>query len=136
MPHFVLIARDRPESFAHLSPAEMEGILQRYMAWGEALVEAGHWESGQKLAEGVGCVMGPGGSVTDGPYAESKEVVGGFWILEARDLDQARELAADCPHLEFGTLEIRAVDTMGEEEGETAPVSAANPEAVAGDAGR
>ena len=49
-------------------------------------------------------------SVTDGPFVEVKEVVGGLWIVVADDLDGAQALMHDCPHLEFGSLEIREIE--------------------------
>jgi hypothetical protein len=45
--------------------------------------------------------------VTDGPFAEAKEVMGGVFILEAADYNQAVELAKTCPHMDFGTIEVR-----------------------------
>jgi hypothetical protein len=48
--------------------------------------------------------------VTDGPYVETREVLGGFFHLVAESFDQAVELARDCPHLEYGTIEIREVE--------------------------
>ena len=47
--------------------------------------------------------------VTDGPYAEAREVIGGLFILEAASYDEVVSLCQDCPHLEFGTIEIREV---------------------------
>lgn len=114
MARFVIIARDNPETFSHYSPQEMQAILERYMAWGERLASRGHMELGEKLTDGVGRVLGPGQSPTDGPYAEAKEIVGGFWIVSARDLEEAESLASDCPHLEFGTLEVRPVEEMND----------------------
>ena len=48
--------------------------------------------------------------VTDGPYAEAREVIGGLFIVEANTYDEVVELSKDCPHLDFGTIEIREVD--------------------------
>jgi hypothetical protein len=47
--------------------------------------------------------------VTDGPYAEAREVIGGLFIVEAGDYDEVVALSQDCPHLEFGTIEIRQI---------------------------
>ena len=50
---------------------------------------------------------------TDGPFVESKEIVGGFYLLTARDYDEALQLVADAPHLAFGSIEIRQVEMLG-----------------------
>jgi hypothetical protein len=51
--------------------------------------------------------------VTDGPYSESKEILGGFYIIEATDYAQALERSQDCPHLGYGgTIEVRQVDLV------------------------
>ena len=47
--------------------------------------------------------------VTDGPYAEAREVIGGLFIVEAQTYEEVVELSKDCPHLDFGTIEIREV---------------------------
>ena len=48
-------------------------------------------------------------NVTDGPYAEAREVIGGLFIVEATNYEEVVELSKDCPHLDFGTIEIREV---------------------------
>ena len=69
--------------------------------------------SGHKLVDGEGRVMrGRVGSaqVTDGPYAEAREVIGGLFIVEARGYEEVVALCQDCPHLEFGSIEIREIE--------------------------
>lgn len=111
MPRYLLLARDNTETFERYSPSEMQALVQRYVDWSRRLAEAGHLETSDKLQGDQARVL-RGGSVTDGPYAEAKEVVGGFWILNAADLDEAQEMAAGCPHLEFGSLELRAIEEL------------------------
>jgi hypothetical protein len=48
----------------------------------------------------------------DGPYSETKEVLGGYWLIEASDYDEAMEVVADHPHLRFGSLEVREIQEM------------------------
>jgi hypothetical protein len=51
--------------------------------------------------------------VTDGPYAETKEIIGGYWIISAENYDEAVELTRDCPSLEFGArMEVREVEPL------------------------
>ncbi len=116
MAKYLVLARDRgSETLAGMSPEEMQGIIERYIAWGQRLAEAGHLVRSDKLRDGEGRTVSGGGStplVTDGPYSETKEIVGGYWIIEAEGYDQAVELLSDNPHLAFGTLEVRAVEEL------------------------
>jgi hypothetical protein len=106
MAKFALMLRDSglPPG---LSPEELQAILGRYRTWSQKAGRVG----GEKLRDRRGRVM-KGDSVTDGPYAESKEIMGGFMIIEARDYDEAVRLCRDHPHLEFGSIEVRAVEDM------------------------
>ena len=51
-------------------------------------------------------------AVTDGPFAEAKEIIGGFFVVDARDYDEAVSVAKGCPHLDFGTIEVREIEPM------------------------
>ena len=106
MPRYALMLRDNgfPPG---LSPTELQAALGRYKAWLEKVGRVG----GEKLKDRNGRVM-KRGSVTDGPYVESKEVIGGFMIIEARDYDDAVKLCSDHPHLDIGSIEIREVDNL------------------------
>lgn len=115
MSKFILIPRDRPEAFDALSPEDMEGVLDKYNSWTGKMQEAGRLLGGDKLKDREGRVLTGTGArtvVTDGPYSETKEVVGGYWLIDADNYEHAVELASDNPHLEFGTLEIRAIDVV------------------------
>ena len=48
--------------------------------------------------------------ITDGPYTESKEIIGGFFVLKAENYEEAVKFASDCPHLEYGTIEVRRIE--------------------------
>jgi hypothetical protein len=108
MPQFVLMLRDSGSFPEDISPEEIQQVLEKYRLWSER-VKA----SGQKLRDGEGRVVARNGqtvSVTDGPYAEAKEVIGGYFILDADDYDSALKLVEDCPHLDFGSIEIRQIE--------------------------
>ncbi|MDX2142696.1 MAG: YciI family protein [Rhodospirillaceae bacterium] len=117
MAKFMVIARgDLPPG---MSPADMQRVLEKYMAWGQRLGAKGKLDHGNKLKDREGRVVGKVGgekgskpTVTDGPYAEAKEIIGGYWILEAKDYAEAMSLVVDSPHLEYGTLEVRAVEVL------------------------
>ena len=105
MARFVLMLRDNGAFPTDMSAEEMQAIIGRYKAWGDKVRTTG----GNKLKDGEGRVI-KRGSVTDGPYVESKEVIGGFQIIEARDYDEAVRLSKDHPHLDFGSIEIREIE--------------------------
>jgi hypothetical protein len=111
MSEFVYLYRGgrRPES-----PAEGEQVMQRWVHWMQELAEKGHIKDrGQPLEDEGKVVRNKGRSVTDGPYAESKDIVGGYTLVDAKDLAQAAELAAGCPIFEFdGFVEVRPVMKM------------------------
>lgn len=116
MPRFVVIPREDPSVFADLSPSDMQALIRRYTEWSQRLATEGRLALGEKLRDGEGRVLRSrdgAPSATDGPYAETKEIVGGLWIIEADDLDHASRLVADCPHLGYGSLEVREIEEMG-----------------------
>src|SRR5688572_30232771 len=116
MPKYLLLARDTTNWMdLDLSPADIEAIINKYRTWAEKVASQGKLLSGEKLRDGEGRVLkGTGKSmkVTDGPHSESKEVIGGFWILEAASYEEAVALASDSPQLEHGTLELREIEEM------------------------
>jgi len=117
MAKFMLLLYDDPASFATMSPEQIQKVIEKYMAWGARLKKAGVWSASHKLTDEPGKVMrgkGPGVRVTDGPYSETKEILGGYYLIEVESYDQAMDQARDCPHLEYGgTIEVRQVDNMG-----------------------
>jgi hypothetical protein len=91
------------------SPELMQRTLEKWGQWMAGLAEKGHIsDRGVPLARSGKTVTGRGRSVTDGPYAEAKDIVGGFMLVEAPDLDHAVELSRQCPILETGgVVEVR-----------------------------
>ena len=88
--------------------------MQRWMAWMNDLDKKGHLKDrGQPLERTGKVVRGQQKTVTDGPFTEAKDLVGGFTLVEARDIDQAVELSRGCPVLEGGgSVEVRPVMEM------------------------
>lgn len=115
MPKFLMVAMEKPGAFADVSPAEMQAIVQRYVAWSRAMRRAGQIVHSEKLKSDEGRAVRRRGSkivVRDGPYSETKEVAGGFWLVKAKDYDAVVEIAKQSPHLDFGTLVISRVDDL------------------------
>jgi len=93
------------------SPEKAQASLVKWRAWFKEMTEKGQLKSIGEPLERVGKVVaGRKKTVTDGPFTETKDVLGGFSIIEARDLDEAARIAAGCPVLEAGgSVEVRPV---------------------------
>ncbi|HEX7902206.1 MAG TPA: YciI family protein [Planctomycetota bacterium] len=96
------------ESWGKKSEGERNAMIDQCCAYDEGLKKNGHWVGGEGL-QGATTLRYQGGkvSVTDGPYAETKEVLGGLLIIEAKDHDQAVQLISGHPGLKMGRWEIR-----------------------------
>lgn len=94
-----------------LSPQEMQEVVKQMYAWFDRLTAEGKAKAGKPLfPEGKIVAQKKGRSVADGPFAESKEAIGGFFLLEVGSLDEAAEIAKDFPGLNYGaTVEVRPV---------------------------
>lgn len=96
------------------SPEQMQKALEKWTAWFKDLGAKGHLKDIGHPLEGSGSVVkGQQKTVTDGPFAEAKDVVGGFSIVTARDIQQAVELSKGCPILESGgSVEVRPIQKL------------------------
>ena len=96
------------------SPEEMQQHLGKWVAWMKELGAKGHIkEQGHPLERTGKVVQSKTKTISDGPYAEAKDVVGGFMVIEAKDLAHAAELSKGCPILEVGgSVEIRPIQKM------------------------
>jgi hypothetical protein len=93
-----------------LSPEQMQHISDQWMAWFKRLMAEGKAIAGNPLEPNGKIVSGKNGHVTDGPFAESKEAVGGYFLLAVADLDEAVAIAQQCPGLPYGAkIEVRPV---------------------------
>jgi hypothetical protein len=93
------------------SPEQAQQMMQKWMAWFKELAEKGHLKDrGQPLEPTGKLVSGKRKTVNDGPFAEAKDVVGGYTLILAKDLNQAAELSKGCPIFEVdGQVEVRPV---------------------------
>lgn len=94
-----------------LSPEEMQKIAGQWMAWFERLTAQGKVTAGSPLEKEGKVVSGKNGrAVSDGPFAESKEAVGGYFLLQVNSFDEAVAIAQQCPGLAYGVkVEVRPV---------------------------
>jgi hypothetical protein len=95
------------------NPKLAQAMLERYSAWVRSLAEAGKLRESYKLHDQTGARLSiRGGQVLEGPFIESKDAVGGIFIVEAESLEEATALARDSPvlHLQNGYVEVRPVE--------------------------
>ncbi|HEX4083451.1 MAG TPA: YciI family protein [Chthoniobacteraceae bacterium] len=94
-----------------LSAEEMQQVAMRWTAWFNRLKDEGFVLGGNPLEPNGKVVSGAGGQiVTDGPFSEAKEAIGGYFLIEAGSLEQAANLARECPGLSYGAkVEVRPV---------------------------
>ena len=95
------------------SPEDMQAHMQKWGAWMQDLGQKGNFVAGLPLSGDGKVVQDAGAVITDGPYAEGKEVVGGYLIVKANDLDEAVEISKGCPIFEHhGNVEVREIQSM------------------------
>jgi len=94
-----------------LSPEELQNVMSQWTAWFDRLIEQGKIKSAHPLMdEGKIVAWKKGQTVADGPFAESKEAIGGYFLLQMTEFDEALEIAKECPALKYGmTVEVRPV---------------------------
>lgn len=102
------------KTFAQMTPEQREAGLAAYMTYTQALKDAGAYVAGERLhpvsdSTQVRVAADGKASVVDGPYVETKEQLGGFYMIDVPDLDAAISWAARCPAASAGTVEIRPV---------------------------
>jgi hypothetical protein len=113
MEYMILIHSDETYEAPAPGTPEFEAMMGEWFAYNQRLIDGGHWIAGASLqptltATTVRKSFGGAPAVTDGPYAESKEQLGGFYLISAADLDQALELAAAIP-IPVASMEVRPV---------------------------
>ena len=95
---------------SHLSPEAQQAHMQKWFEWVQKLQNEKRYVSGEALLPGGKTIRGSKKAITDGPFAEGKEVVGGYFVVNAKDLNEAVEMAKACPDYELnGTVEVREV---------------------------
>jgi hypothetical protein len=109
MSQFMLLLYENPADWQKVSPEEMQKAVEKYVAWSKKPFTV----DSKRLAEDMGRVMRVQGGrprTTDGPYSETKEVLAGYYTIEAANYDEAVQRALDHPHLQYGgTIEVRQV---------------------------
>lgn len=104
------------QKLATLPPAELNALNAAHLDFNDELRRSGHWVEAEALTPSRDsvCLRVKGGRplITDGPFAEAKEMVAGFYLLEVRDRDEALQIAARIPSASHATVEVRPVHTL------------------------
>jgi hypothetical protein len=115
MPQYMLLIYASPQGGPQ-TPAEMAEMMPRWNAFTQSLKDAGVHRAGDALAgvEATTTVRVRGGEtqITDGPYAETKEYLGGYYLIECPDLDTAIGYASRIPNVEWASIEVRPLMVM------------------------
>jgi hypothetical protein len=106
MQEFLLILKG--DGMNHLSPDELQNVLSDYQEWASALGD--RYLAGQRLQESGSLFTTKESAVlTDGPFLESKEIIAGFFWIEAANLEEANQIARSSPHLGLYQIEVRPI---------------------------
>jgi hypothetical protein len=116
---YMLLIHDDEKAWGRLSDAERQKIYAEYGAFSAELRAAGQYLAGSQLQPTTTAtsvrVRDGKRLVTDGPFAETREQLGGYYLVEAKNLDEAIGLAAKIPSAKIGTIEVRPVVEMGQQ---------------------
>jgi hypothetical protein len=127
MPQYILLINEPTEG--GLPPSEQEAQMQRWGEYSQSLAESGAMVGGDRLrpADTATTLRVREGEtlLTDGPFAETKEVLGGYFIIDVPDLDTAIKWAGRMPHVSYGSVEVRPIwPTRGDDDAATAGAQA------------
>jgi hypothetical protein len=108
---YLCLIYENEQLYQNMSQAEMEKVMAEYNAYTEAIKKSGNWIGGEALqptntATSVRLRNGKI-STTDGPYVETKEQLGGYYLINAKDLKDAVQVASRIPAARNGTIEVR-----------------------------
>ncbi|MBV8160465.1 MAG: YciI family protein [Acidimicrobiia bacterium] len=115
MRYLLTICTDE-KAYEALSPEESQASFAQYVAFGEEMTKRGVLQGGERLrptTDATTLQVRDGEVLTsDGPFAETKEQIGGFYLVDCKDLDEAIEVAAKIPGARMGTIEVRPIWEM------------------------
>ena len=108
---YMLLIHEDERAFQNLTESERQAIYAEYRHFSEDIASTGHYIGGSELQPSTSAtsvrIRGGKRLVTDGPFAETREQLGGYYLVEAKDLDEALGLAARIPSARTGTIEVR-----------------------------
>jgi len=115
---YLLLIYDQEQLWGKLGEAEQGAIYGEYRKFSQSIQDSGHYLGGAQLHPVASAtsvrIRDNEQLVTDGPFAETHEQLGGYYLIEAKDLDEAIGIAARIPSAKVGTIEVRPVVEMGQ----------------------
>lgn len=113
---YLCLIYDAESNLTAMSKAEWDGMMAEYGAFTAEIKASGHYVDGDALKPVASAttvrVRNGKVSTTDGPFAETKEQLGGYYLIEARDLNDAISVAARIPSAKIGSIEVRPIETF------------------------
>ena len=113
---YLCLIYEEEKLWANLSKEQAEGMMGEYFAFTDGIKKSNHYVGGEALqpTETATTVRVRHGkiSTTDGPFAETKEQLGGYYLIECKDIDEATKWAAKCPSATIGSIEVRPLMTF------------------------
>ena len=110
---YLLLIYSNEAEWEKQKPGDRDAMLKEYMDFTKSITQSGHYKGGNRLhpVASATTVRTQNGKklTTDGPFAETKEQLGGYYLIEAADLDEATSIAARIPSAAFGSIEVRPV---------------------------
>ena len=110
---YMCLIYDNEQTWAKMSKAEADAVMGEYFAFTKDIRDSGHYQAGEALqaVSSATTVRVRDGKLatTDGPFAETKEYLGGFYLINARDLNEAIQIASRIPSARYGSVEVRPV---------------------------
>ena len=114
---YLCLIYDDEKTMAGMSKAEGDAFMGEYFAFTEGIKKSGHYVGGEALkpvhTATTVRVRNGNMSTTDGPFAETKEQLGGYYLIEAKDLNEALQVAAKIPSAKTGSVEVRPIEVFG-----------------------
>jgi len=111
--NYLLLIYSNEAEFAALGQSELKKLSDEYMEFTKSIVQTGHFKAGDRLkfvsAASTVRVRNGKTAITDGPFAETREQLGGYYLIEAKNLDEATAIAARIPGARYGSVEVRPV---------------------------
>jgi len=111
--NYLLLIYTNEAEIAALPPSDVKKVTDEYMEFTKSIVQAGQFKAGDRLkpASTASTVRVRNGkaAMTDGPFAETREQLGGYYLIEAKNLDEATAIAARIPGARYGSIEVRPV---------------------------
>jgi len=113
--YMMLFRNEKNEGGRPPSAEQMQAVMKQWQTWIKGIAAKGKYSGTNRLLS-EGKTLKPGNAITDGPYAEGKEVVGGYLIVKANSLDEAVEMAKSSPNIIYGgNVEVRSVMSIDED---------------------